>query len=455
MSQPPQSPRETNGNGNGNTKDEPGSPGSDTNPHQPPPAPAVQQYQIFGEDPTAYPDDTIYEIREVTPDMTEDERKEIYSVAHYPASDLHDQTCGTPPDRDFSNAKPAQQVNFTTFQNYAEPFIRPLTEEDRGFLLERGNRENPFVIPKLGAKHYKEIWAEEDNQQAMDPNAHKLAANEARGSIEDMDDEIGATDMVSVGPTLARLMTSMRSEFAFRGAGKEDEVLLPGIDIMDIDGEAGPAANGASNSETKPEPPASQFSEQYWKGVEIPRQDYNAIDERLHRELVYMGLVSPTDTPEYHARLDDEVSARLRYLQTELRRVSIKNGARKARLEELLEDFMSKQEYSTIADDLDNQINAAYLKRNRNIGKKGKQQKRPGGAGGGSHVVGVARTAGGVGVGEPIKGLVERKQRWREWIGAVVENGQTRIPQESVFGQDVMKRFEAQELDRFGEEQEA
>jgi transcriptional adapter 3 len=375
--------------------------------------------------------------------MTEEEKKAIYSVAHYPESDLHDHTCGTPPDRDFSNAKPAQQVNFTTFQNYAEPFIRPLTEEDRGFLLERGNREVPFVIPKLGAKHYKEIWAEEDNQQAMDPNAHKLAANEARGSLEDMDDEIAATDMVSVGPALSRLMTSLRSEVAFRASGKEDEVLLPGIDNMDIDGEV----PNSQVAESKPEPPATQFPEQYWKNVEVPRPDYNALDDRLHRELIYMGLISPTDNPEYNARLDDEVSARLRYLQTELRRVSVKNGARKARLEELLEEWMSKQEYSTIADDLDNQINAAYLKRNRNIGKKGKQQKRPGGAGGGSHVVGVAQRASagaggaGVGVGEPIKGLIERKTRWREWIGPVVGYGTTRIPEESVFETEAMKRY--------------
>jgi transcriptional adapter 3 len=265
-----------------------------------------------------------------------------------------------------------------------------------------------------------------------------------------MDDEIAGTDMVSVGPTLARLMTTIRSDYPFRKKGEEEEVLLPGIDTMDIDGEQAMAA-----AEKTVEPPAASFPEQYWKNVDIPRPDYQTVDERLHRELVYMGLISPTDSPEYTSRLDDEVSARLRYLQTELRRVSIKNGARKARLEELLEDYMSKQEYATIADDLDNQINAAYLKRNRNIGKKGKQQKRPGGAGGGSHVVGVARPGGGVGVGEPIKGLVERKQRWHDWIGAVVEYGQTRIPGESVFAPEVMKKYEALELDRFGEEQEA
>lgn len=118
-------------------KEEPESPDSDANPHQPPPAPAVQQYQLFGDDPSEFPDDTIYDIRDITPGMSEDEIKAIYCVSGYPESDLHDMTPGTPPDRDFSNAKPSNQVTATTFANYVEPFIRPLTEEDRGFLLER------------------------------------------------------------------------------------------------------------------------------------------------------------------------------------------------------------------------------------------------------------------------------------------------------------------------------
>jgi transcriptional adapter 3 len=110
---------------------------SPESPHQPVPAATVKQYQFFGEDPSEYPDDTIYEIRSVTSDMTEQEKKAIYSVAEYPASDLHDLTPGTPPDRDFSNAKPTNQVAAATFSNYVEPYLRPLTEEDRAFLLER------------------------------------------------------------------------------------------------------------------------------------------------------------------------------------------------------------------------------------------------------------------------------------------------------------------------------
>ena len=44
---------------------------------------------------------------------------------------------GIPPDKDFSNAKPTNQVSANTFLAYIEPFVRPLTEEDMAFLKEK------------------------------------------------------------------------------------------------------------------------------------------------------------------------------------------------------------------------------------------------------------------------------------------------------------------------------
>lgn len=105
--------------------------------HQPPPAASVAQYQTFGPDPTTFDDPTIYHIRDVTPDMTDEEKKEIYSVAQFPHDDLSHLIAGTPPDKDFSNAKPTNQVNANTFLAYIEPYLRPLTEEDMAFLRER------------------------------------------------------------------------------------------------------------------------------------------------------------------------------------------------------------------------------------------------------------------------------------------------------------------------------
>lgn len=69
--------------------------------------------------------------------MTDEKKKEIYCVAQFPKDDLSSLIAGTPPDKDFSNAKPANQVNANTFAAYIEPYVRPLTEEDMAFLRER------------------------------------------------------------------------------------------------------------------------------------------------------------------------------------------------------------------------------------------------------------------------------------------------------------------------------
>lgn len=70
--------------------------------------------------------------------MTEDERKEIYCVASFPHDDLKDLIAGTPPNKDFSNAvKPNNQTAAHTFSAYLDNYLRPLKEEDIGFLNER------------------------------------------------------------------------------------------------------------------------------------------------------------------------------------------------------------------------------------------------------------------------------------------------------------------------------
>ena len=97
--------------------------------------PTIPQ-QGFYPDPLA-PDPIIYHIRDVEPGMSDADKKEIYSVTAYPTRDLSDQIAGVPPDKDFSNAKPTNQVAANTFLTYVEPYVRPLTEEDMAWLRER------------------------------------------------------------------------------------------------------------------------------------------------------------------------------------------------------------------------------------------------------------------------------------------------------------------------------
>jgi transcriptional adapter 3 len=411
---------------------------------QPPPATAMQHYQYFGDDPTEFPDPTVYDIVEVTPDMTDDERRKIYSVAHFPPSDLIDLTAGIPPDRDFSSAKPTNQVTAQTFANYVEPYLRPLTQEDLAFLTERGDRSAIFEIPKRGLRHYKDQWAEEDGLMDLDGvlNGPKIPTNEARGGIEMMNDDVAESDEVSTGPVAARVLSLLRPV-----TRPLDEQNLNGTE-MEIDTEAG-AENGSKSQQ-----PATRFPESTWKNVPPPiAQDYPTLDTRLVEELRHIGFLSSSDAPGFADVQDDEVTARLRYLQRELRRISILNGARKARVLELANERMASQEWQGIMDDLDTQLNQAYLKRNRNIGKGKKQVK-------GRPSVGTAMPLGsamarGAGVGEPIRSLMERREQWNDLIGPVVDHGKVTIPKASIFDKENVGRLIKQEQENWVDDEDA
>ena len=429
--------------------------------HQPPPAASVAQYQTFGPDPTTFDDPTIYHIREVTDDMTDDEKAEIFSVAKFPTRDLSHLIAGTPPDKDFSNAKPINPTNATTFQAYVEPYLRPLVEEDMAFLKERvsrlillvllsaklfkGDRVTPFMMPRRGKRHYTEVWAEEDGQISVDGNQHgadKLPPNQPRGNLEQMNDEVAETDRISNGPMLSRLLSTMRFEHRASPTDEKPNGIFSGET---------PASNSLSNGEAnvktevngdEPQnpkssstslPPATHMPESNnpnWKTPSSTRMDPTAIDDRLKQELRYIGFLAPDSEPDYDAHYDDDVAERLRTLQDELRRVCVENGARKARVLELAKERMAYQEYSTILEDLDGQVQQAYLKRTRTLGKSKKNTKRPGGAGGGSHPVPNAGglDAGGMakpGIGDVARQLMNRRQKWEDKIGPIFDESVT------------------------------
>lgn len=482
---------------NGRLTEEPKSPRksrasstSSTESHQPPPAASIAQYQTFGPDPTTFDDPTIYHIREVTDDMTDLEKAEIYSVAQFPHSDLSHLIAGTIPDKDFSNAKPSNQVNANTFQAYIDPYLRPLTEEDMAFLKERGDRVAPFVMPRRGKRHYTEIWAEEDGQFSLDSNhsdKDRLPPNQPRGNLEQMTDDIAETDQISNGPLLNRLLSTMRFENRpspsddnrSNGNSTTNSDVPMSNGVLNGDNTNGTTENNndePSSQQPGPKPPSTTLPPAtYMPESSLPswRQSANSnikmdaatIDDRLKQELRYIGFLAPDNSePDYDAHYDDEVAERLRMLQEELRRVSLENGARKARVLEFANERMAYQEYSTILDDLDGQVQQAYLKRTRTLGKSKKNIKRPGGAGGGSHpanVNGAGGDAVGVskpGIGDLARQLMARRQKWVDMISPVfdgeVGGGLQFKGKGTVFAEGVMERLMKAEKERWEEETE-
>lgn len=449
-----------------NEEDEDDSDSSSDDDGRPPP-PRVPQANTFGEDPSTFPDPTVYEITKADWNaMTDEEIKEATSVEIYPKSDLADLIAGVPPDRDFSTAKPTNQISFTTFSTYVEPYFRPFTEEDLAFLRERGDRLTPFILPKRGKKHYTEIWAEEDGAMAIDSLPDKPDPNHPRGSIEHMTDDIAETDKLSVGPLLSRLLEAMRPER--RAVASEDvksltngvngeangslDLSMNGIDSFDAAAPTASQTNGQpSERELSPAAHMPESNQEHWKKATHPKLDYNQVEERIKQELRHIGFLPDPDSeqpqPEearadYDGAFDDEVAARLRLLQARLREQMLINGGRKAKLSDLVRERMAFQEYQTILEDLDSQVQAAYLKRTRTMGKT-KKKSRPGAAGAAAAAAGIARP----GIGDLTKTLMERRRRWIESIGTVFDGENLgKVPRASEPDSTIFKTEEMTEL---------
>lgn len=324
-------------------------------------------------------------------------------------------------------------------------------------------------MPKRGKKHYTDIWSEEDGALSIDQtngDRERHPQNQGRGSIEQVTDETAETDRISVGPLVSRLFSLLRYEHRappeenstngpVNGESSTANGTLNGgpSDSMDID-----QPNGTEN-ENKPLPSATSFPDASPSGFKVPaaKLDHAQLDERVKSELRHVGIFGPDDNPDYDAHYDDDIAQRLRLLQNELKKQTIINNARKAKLLEVARERMAHQEYTTIHDDLDSQVQQAYLKRTRTLGKskKGTQAKhRPGAPVGGSHVsaTGVSRPA----IGDVARTLMDRRKRWMECIGPIFKESKTTVPTvgESIFDPGVMAEYEKAELEGWDEEQE-
>lgn len=438
--------------------------------HGKPPIPQ----QGFFPDPLA-PDPIIYHIRDITPDMSDTEKKEIYSVTSYPTMDLSDQIAGVPPDKDFSNAKPSNQVTANTFLAYVEPYVRPLTEEDMAWLRERvslldmrpsmrltwsqGDRVTPFLAVPRGKRHYTEIWAEEDGTVLVDNSHDKLPANHPRGNVDQINDDNLSSDQVSTGPLASRLLSLLKFEHRpptnENANGVNDlNTFMDVNDSMDLDG----LTNGHDNAE-KPLAPASAVADMAGsKSAASQRLDYVQTEDRLKNELRHIGFLGQDENPDYDAHHDDDISERMRLLQAELRRVMIVNGARKARLLDLAKERLAYQEYSTIHEDLDSQVQQAYLKRTRTLGKSkkggpGANKPRPGSHNAAGHGTAMSLNRARD-IGDNARMLMDRRKRWESCIGPVFKDMRHGIPEPgtSIWDPKIMEAYEKAEIEALDEE---
>ena len=211
--------------------------------------------------------------------------------------------------------------------------------------LEQGDKVNCYTIPPLGP-HYSETWAQDETQTFASPAPPQLSnGNQPKGGPEDLSDDVLETEEVSLGPLMSRILAGMVIE---------DNVA---------------EQNGDSNGDDENTSIKNQFSASSLPGSQDPswklnnaKSNYAAFEEAMKREMKYIGLWEPSEEdPDWSLQQDDEVSARLRALQKELRKQSIMNGARKSRLTQMLKDQLAYQEYATILEDLDKQVCTPHI----------------------------------------------------------------------------------------------
>lgn len=430
----------------------------------------------------------------------EDFLKRRFQVSSYPTNDLKELLPGEMPDQDFSHPKPTNQIQYTTFLASVENFFREFSDDDLKFLKSQyiiplnldvdksyDPEVTPYVIPKLGPL-YSDVWLKEDDNQnianASPPPVSSPSSILPKKSADELNDTVLEAEEVSCGPLVSRLLSAILKD---EGDGEDESKVLIKEENSGANGQLSipPSRDeGESREETPmgmantPVSEADDYSNnnqnsnrplygsttstlpnpQLWK-VNSINLDYPTFEERLKRELKYVGIYMNMprdaggngDDPDWlTGREDDEISAELRDLQNSLKQVTMRNQKRKTALIPLVERQLAWQEYSSILDDLDKQIDQAYIKRIR-VPKKRKKH-HSGGSTSSVNQGTASQVAQQKAANSSLKALLDKRQRWVKKIGPLFDRPEVmkRMPKDSVF-KDLDQDEDDEETDVFGQ----
>jgi len=353
---------------------------------------------------------------------------------------------------DFSKAKQPSQILVTTFYTSVEPWLRPVKEEDLGFLEYTHDEVEPFIMPKLG-RHYSEVWEEEDIAQYTFPLPGTAAVRSGvslpgsasmaplpRWEPSTLQESDLLTEERGHGPLTERLVSAMipmQNATEWKGVKAAEEAM-----------EGRPGTNGAA--------------------AQAARDKMNVADleERVKNVMRFHGFLD--ELPDYSEAVDDPIATALRHAQAELRTVLATNKVRRARLAAVARDRLGYQEYVELRDALDKNISTLYAKLQKKEGPKShKKKKRPSELNGttngtnGAAVIGPSPAALGListddyelTVPEQLKQLVQTRRQWVDTVGSVFEQKERDspgriwgLPQKSLY--ERIDEEVAQELER-------
>lgn len=376
--------------------------------------------------------------------------KKKYGVASYPENDLKLFLPGEIPDLDFSKVKvPQNQVQFSTYQTYIESYFRSFNNEDIAFVNEEfvippGYDKNydplvtPYLIPKLG-DFYVDVWGEEDTalgSKLSSPAITKppIESYRPKGDFDGITDEKLLTEDISCGPLSNRLLSAILSVHECKPT-ENDAADDSNPDNIKAD-DTGLGVDGFLND------PASKLDAGETYKTLAENNDFYSMEERLKRELKYIGIFmnlpstsgekpkkgNVVDSEDWILnREDDEICLEIRSLQEELKGALVRNRRRKKALLPIIKEHLAYQEYCAIAEDLDKQVDQAYIKRLKAKSKKKKAATEP-----------TTATPQQQAANSGLKSLLDKRTRWITNIGKVFKAPEVmkRIPSKSVFTDD-------------------
>ncbi|KAF6758581.1 histone acetyltransferases subunit 3-domain-containing protein [Ephemerocybe angulata] len=329
---------------------------------------------------------------------------------------------------DFSKLKQPPQTQISTFYSSIEPYLRPIREEDVGFLEYTGDEVEPFIMPKLGV-HYTEVWEEQDANgyvgtlaKTKEAPASAFVAPKPTWDPSSITDGDLLSEDKGHGPLTERVISALlpiRSEF--KGVKAAEDAM-----------EGRPGGSGAAAARRE-------------------RLNVSDLESRIRDTMRYHGLLDDT-VPDFSEKVDDPIATALRQAQQELRTVLATNKARKERLAAIARDRLGYQEYLESRDALDKAVTNLYSKlQKKDVPKLSKKKKKPlAGAAAASAAAAAANAEAENGGGVPppcpaavgltpdennhltvtdqLKTYVETRRQWVEQVGSVFDDLQRQNP---------------------------
>ncbi|KAF8061748.1 histone acetyltransferases subunit 3-domain-containing protein [Lyophyllum atratum] len=330
---------------------------------------------------------------------------------------------------DFSRSKQPSQITVHTFYSSIEPWMRPIREEDVGFLEHTNDEVEPYVLPKLG-RHYLEVWEDQDAGLISIPPV--LMAGGAGAGQSDFaaptpkwdPSTLMEADLVTEerghGPLTERVISALLP--------MPDLTVWKGVKAAEDAMEGRPGGSGAAAARRE-------------------RLNVTDLEVRIRDTMRYHGLLD--GVPDYSEKVDDPIATALRHAQRELRTVVATNKARRARLVSIARDRLGYQEYLDLRDSIDKNITNTYAKLQRKdvpkLSKKKKHTKSDPSLDAANGVA--ASTGAGVLPGpcpaalglqtddemqlritDQLKQLVDTRRQWVDEVGRVFEEKQREQP---------------------------